>query len=224
MSHTSYSQILHNFTISCIQVRWQEKTIKTNVKGDVIMSKANKILSVMLVVALFAGLGAVFFTSTDPVSAAALTQRGGRGGWGGNGGNYTGLALEPLSESEAQALQKAILEEYGAFNLYTYASTQFEGAIPFAQIALSEQQHINALVRQAEKYGVSVPENPGLSVMPDFTTITEACQAGVDAEIADAALYDELKLVTTHSDLIQVYDRLQSASLNSHLPAFELCN
>lgn len=46
----------------------------------------------------------------------------------------------------------------------------------------------------------------------------------MDAEIADAALYDELKLVTTHADLLRVYDRLQSASLNSHLPAFEACN
>ena len=46
---------------------------------------------------------------------------------------------------------------------------------------------------------------------------------GVAAEIADAALYDDLKLVTVHSDLVQVYDRLQSASLNQHQPAFEAC-
>ncbi len=44
----------------------------------------------------------------------------------------------------------------------------------------------------------------------------------MDAEIADAALYDELKLVTTHEDLIRVYNRLQSASLNSHLPELSL--
>ncbi len=41
--------------------------------------------------------------------------------------------------------------------------------------------------------------------------------------IADAALYDTLKAVTTHASLLQVYDNLQSASLNQHLPAFEVC-
>ena len=43
------------------------------------------------------------------------------------------------------------------------------------------------------------------------------------AEIADAALYDELISGTTHTDLLRVYQMLQSASLNSHLPAFQVC-
>ncbi|HNS64439.1 MAG TPA: hypothetical protein PKN11_08425, partial [Anaerolineaceae bacterium] len=132
--------------------------------------------------------------------------------------------LTPLTEAEAVALQEAILEEYGAYNLYRAVLTQFGDVYPFNRIVLSEQQHTAALVRQAEKYGVAVPENPGLVNPPVFSSLAEACQAGVDAEIADAALYDELKLVTTHEDLIRVYNRLQSASLNSHLPEFEACN
>ena len=50
--------------------------------------------------------------------------------------------------------------------------------------------------------------------------MSEACQAGVQAEIADAALYDELMAVTTHADLLRVYTNLQSASLNDP-PVFE---
>ena len=46
----------------------------------------------------------------------------------------------------------------------------------------------------------------------------------MDAEIADAALYDELLKVTDNADLIQVFKNLQRASLNAHLPAFETCN
>ena len=183
------------------------------------------------------------FVPTGIVSAASPAGRGGPGGNGqtdtvpsnfgnagvarfgqANGTPGAGLALTPLTEAEAVALQEAILEEYGAYNLYRAVLTQFGDVYPFNRIVLSEQQHTAALVRQAEKYGVAVPENPGLVNPPVFSSLAEACQAGVDAEIADAALYDELKLVTTHEDLIRVYNRLQSASLNSHLPEFEAYN
>ena len=48
-------------------------------------------------------------------------------------------------------------------------------------------------------------------------------QAGVQAEIADAALYDEIMPLTTHADILRVYENLKSASLDNHLPAFEDC-
>jgi len=57
-----------------------------------------------------------------------------------------------------------------------------------------------------------------------MSILTAACQAGVDAEIADAALYDELLKVTDNPDVMQVFKNLQAASLNNHLPAFEACN
>lgn len=190
------------------------------------MQKTRKFLSVIIAVAMLAGLSAALFAPTGTVAAAAELRHGTPGGWGGNGaaGANAGAALVPLSDAEAQALQKAILEEYGAYNLYATVNVQFGNTIPFSYIVRAEQQHINALVRQAEKYGLIVPENPGLATPPTFASLAEACQAGVDAEIADAALYDELKLVTTNADLLQVYDRLQNASLTSHLPAFQLCD
>lgn len=193
------------------------------------MKSTRKFLSVALIVAVLAGLGVALFMPAGTVAAASDARRGTPGGWGGSssagsGAAFAGTALTPLSDAEAQALQDAILEEYGAFNLYTAVNAQFGSTIPFSYIVRSEQQHINALVRQAQKYGVAVPENPGLANPPVFATLAEACQAGVDAEIADAALYDELKLVTTHADLLQVYERLQKASLESHLPAFQLCD
>lgn len=190
------------------------------------MQKTLKFLSVILAVAVLAGLSAALFAPSGTVAAAAEPRRGSPGGRGGNGaaGANAGAVLGLLNDVEAQALQEAILEEYGAYNLYTAVNVQFGSPIPFSYIVRSEQQHINALLRQAEKYGVTVPENPGLTNPPALATLAEACQAGVNAEIADAALYDELKLVTTHTDLLQVYDRLQNASLTSHLPAFQLCD
>ena len=188
-----------------------------------------KLLNGLLVVALVAGL--VFLVvPAETVQAATDEFRRGPGGPGGPAGNGfgtgysgSGTALTALTDAEAQALQDAILEEYGALNLYQAVIEQFGSVAPFVQIANSEQQHVNALVRQADKYGVEVPENPGLESAPVFESLEEACQAGVDAEIADAALYDELMTVTDLTDILSVYTRLQSASLESHLPAFEDC-
>jgi len=170
-----------------------------------------------------AGNGQV--TGTGPMVGSGQTTGMGPGlGNGQAAGLGAGIGLTPLSEAEAAALQEAILEEYGALNLYQSVIEQLGNVYPFSMIVRSEQQHVTALVRQAEKYGLAVPENPGLINPPTFASLADACQAGVAAEIADAALYDELKLVTTHADLLRVYDRLQEASLNQHLPAFETCN
>lgn len=149
-------------------------------------------------------------------SAATLDARGGPGGTGG--------ALPPLDPAEVAALNEAMLEEYGALNLYTAVINQYGSIIPFSNIVRSEAQHVATLRQLFVKYGLAVPANPGLTPPPTFASVQAACQAGVDAEIADAALYDELLSVTDNRDVVQVYRNLQSASLNNHLPAFEACN
>jgi len=192
---------------------------------------AKKLVVFVAVVTVLA-LGLTALAPVGTVAAAAI-ERGGPGG-NGNGqgvsrGNTvaprgSGVALTPLSTDEQSGLQEAILEEYGALNLYNQVIAQFGSVYPFAQIARSEQMHVSALARQAEKYGVTVPENPGLTSAPAFASVTEACQAGVAAEIADAALYDTLMPLTTHTDLLRVYESLQKASLESHLLAFQACD
>lgn len=191
-----------------------------------------KIIGAVLV-AMVISLGVMAFVQPDVAFAAngALRDRpAGRGGSENGNGNGigsqtpgTGLALSPLSEVEKTALIRAIVEEYGAYNLYQSVIDQFGNAYPFSRIVLSEQQHINVLVRQATKYGVEIPENTGLISPTSFGSITEACASGVSAEIADAALYDELKAVVIHSDILRVFKSLQSASLNYHLPAYQVC-
>jgi hypothetical protein len=191
--------------------------------------KMVKVIGSFLVVAVLV-LGFSVLTPTGTVSAANIETRGGFGGRGGNGqGSGAGVIgtnaiLTPLSDTEKDALNQAILEEYGAFNLYQSVINQFGNVYPFSMIVTAEQQHINALVRQATKYGVAVPANPGLSAETSFNSFSAACQAGVTAEIADGALYDSLKLAVTHTDILQVFDALQSASLNMHLVAFQTCD
>ena len=122
------------------------------------------------------------------------------------------------------ALTAAINEEYGALNTYQAVLSQFGSVTPFSRIVRAEQQHVNALARLFTKYGLPVPANPGLVPAPTFASLTAACQTGVDAEIADAKLYDTLKPSVDNADILQVFANLQAASLNSHLPAFDACN
>jgi hypothetical protein len=190
--------------------------------------KILKVFGAITVIAILA-LGLMAFVQPGTVSAAALPRQGVPGGSGGNGQGTgpanpgSGIALTPLSAGEKDALNRAILEEYGALNLYQSVIAQLGNVYPFSQIAGAEQQHITALTRQATKYGVAIPANPGLSSVTSFTSLSDACQAGAAAEIADAALYDELKPAVNHTDILQVFNNLQSASLNSHLPAFQAC-
>lgn len=193
-------------------------------------TKFVKIFSTIAVVTVLV-LGALAFNQTGTVYASSLERRGGpsssdSAGYGQQSGSRSyqaSYAVTPLTDSEKEALTRAILEEYGAFNLYQSIIDQFGSVVPFAQIVRSEQQHINALTRLAVKYGVEVPANPGLTDAPQFATLADACEAGAAAEIADAALYDELSPLVAHTDILQVFSNLKSASLNSHLPAFEAC-
>ena len=132
--------------------------------------------------------------------------------------------VAPLDAAEVAALTAAIDEEYGALNTYQAVLSQFGSVTPFSRIVRAEQQHVNALARLFTKYGLPVPANPGLVPAPTFASLTAACQTGVDAEIADAKLYDTLKPSVDNADVLQVFANLQAASLNSHLPAFDACN
>ncbi len=71
-----------------------------------------------------------------------------------------------------------------------------------------------------------MPANTGLPAgAPNWwPTRQAACQRGVDVEIDDIALYDNLLPGMQHGDIIQVFTNLRSASINNHLPAFEACS
>ena len=87
---------------------------------------------------------------------------------------------------------------------------------------MSEQRHIDAIEKVLTRYGAAIPE---VTVELDvhFSTLAEACAAGVKAEKADAAIYDEWLPKVEKAEVIKVFQSLQSASLNQHLKAFEAC-
>jgi hypothetical protein len=193
--------------------KMNKKKMKTTFSFSRVISVAVLILSILVL------------TTPKMVYANSLEANGGPGGRGGqpvNPGN--GSSRTPFTTQEQEGLKSAILEEYGALNLYNSVIAQLGGISPFDRISAAEQQHVNVLIQQASKYAVAIPANPGLASPITFSTLAEACQAGATAEIADAALYDELKTFTTNTGLLRVYNNLQSASLKNHLPEFQSCD
>lgn len=135
-----------------------------------------------------------------------------------------GARLVRLTTAETSVLQTAIAEEYLALNTYNAVLKQYPSMVPFANIVLSEQQHVNALAGLFTKYGLAIPGNPGTTAGSYWSTRKAACQTGVEVEVDDIALYDRLIPTMTKADIVRVFSNLRSASLYSHLPAFEACN
>ena len=188
--------------------------------------KQNKIVRWGAAALVVGGLLLGTLASAGAASAAGLERYGGPTGrtTAPVTGSYRQTPVAPLDAAEVAALTEAINEEYGALNTYQAVLSQLGNVTPFNRIVRAEQQHVNALARLFTKYGLSVPANPELVPAPTFASLTAACQTGVDAEIADAALYDTLKPSVDNADILQVFANLQAASLNSHLPAFDACN
>ncbi len=132
---------------------------------------------------------------------------------------YTG----PLAEPEVDGLLLALNDEYHAWAVYDQVIIDFGAVRPFTSIQKAEAKHIAALTRLFEAYEVPVPDNPWSGNVASFDSVSEACAAGVAAEIANADLYDELFSSTEREDILRVYRSLQRASEENHLPAFQKC-
>jgi rubrerythrin len=135
----------------------------------------------------------------------------------------------PVGELAAEvqlALDEAINDEYKALATYEAVIAEFGAVRPFSMIKGAEEQHIASLKAIYDKYALTVPENDWASKVVAPATLQEACQTGVEAEIANAALYREelLPVVADHEDIKLVFESLMSASEDKHLPAFEKCN
>ncbi len=115
----------------------------------------------------------------------------------------------PDGEYAAAASYEAVLNKYGIVE-------------PYATIYQAELRHIDALIRQLERAGVDVPANPYTGKITAPGDLTTAAEAWAEGEILNVELYDDLIKRTSNENLLKVLGNLRSASLDSHLPAFEL--
>jgi len=120
--------------------------------------------------------------------------------------------MSRLTQAEIGALHEALDDEYKAWTTYDQVIHDFGPERPFIHIVESEARHIEALRTRFERYGVVMPGNPWAGRAPRFTSTREACQAGVEAEVENAALCDRL-MRTTHRE-----DRHRSSRLASLRP------
>ena len=181
-----------------------------------------KTLTIIILITLALVITASVFS---PTQAAYESRRGDPPNKRGTQPKAQGQTVEAtLSEQEAAGLAAAVQEEYTAMNTYQAVINTLGDVLPFVRIARSEQQHVNALIRVAQRFGVEVPGNAGEVADIEWSTLDEACRMGVTFEQMDADLYDKLMSNTTNPILIRVYSNLQRASLEKHLPAFEACN
>ena len=125
-----------------------------------------------------------------------------------------------LTQAEIAALHEALDDEYKAWTTYDQVIHDLGPQRPFINIIESEARHIEALRTLFERYEVAVPGNPWPDRVPRFASAREACQAGVDAEIENAALYERLMRSTEREDILAVFENLRRASQENHLPAF----
>ena len=147
-------------------------------------------------------------------------------------GNGAGEGITPLSEDEISYLNFVREEEKLARDVYQLMYETY-GAKIFTQIAVSEQQHMDTMLKMLDKYGLPDPasaesgvfNNGELQALYDFLvnwgddSYVDGLKVGVLIEETDIDDIGQAILFTQHVDLVTAYERLIEGS-KSHLAAF----
>lgn len=128
-----------------------------------------------------------------------------------------------MKDRTIAALSEALQDEYRALASYQAVIEKFGPVRPFVNIVEAEARHADALLRQFERLGAPPPANEwaGKARPPD--SLLAACEAGIAAEIENAAMYERLLKAVDDPAARRVLRNLQEASQSRHLPAFRRC-
>jgi rubrerythrin len=129
----------------------------------------------------------------------------------------------PTDEKTIEALREALDDEYRSRAAYRSIIDKFGPIRPFVNIVEAEERHASALLAQFERFGVEPPKDRWAGRTHAPPSLLEACRAGVEAEIANAAMYERLLTQVSDPRVREVLQRLQRASQERHLPAFRRC-
>ena len=131
--------------------------------------------------------------------------------------------MSSLTDSEVQVLTEALDDEYRAWATYGQVIADFGDVRPFINIREAEARHIQALLGLFERYELAVPANPWPGNVERYSSLQAACEAAVAAEIANGEMYERLLGKSQRADVLAVLRKLQAASQQRHLPAFQRC-
>ncbi|MET0089670.1 MAG: DUF2202 domain-containing protein [Candidatus Thiodiazotropha sp.] len=166
------------------------------------------------------------------VLAISVAQAGwGYGGGRGNGGGGQSSGSSDLNATEARQLVFLREEEKVARDVYDRLY-EIWGIFVFDNISNAEQNHMDAVLVQLNKYGLEDPVlQPGVfsdaSLQSLYDSLLnrgavspiEALQTGAMIEEVDMQDIQSMRASTARDDLISLYDRLACGSRN-HLRAF----
>lgn len=128
-----------------------------------------------------------------------------------------------VDEKTIGALREALDDEYKARATYQGVIDRFGPVRPFVNIIEAEERHANALLRLFERFGIEPPKDRWAGQVPAPSSLADACKAGVEAEVENAAMYARLLAQVSDARVRDVLTRLQQASQQRHLPAFRRC-
>jgi hypothetical protein len=133
------------------------------------------------------------------------------------------LGAGPLPGAAKASVERAIAAERQAELVYEAARAELGDAPPLRHIARAERRHSAALeaLLTAHGHALPVPDKKAVKGPSDLPT---ACRGGVAAEKDLIALYDKELAGALPSDVQCVFEHLQHASRDHHLPAFERCS
>ncbi len=120
-------------------------------------------------------------------------------------------------------LDQAYLDEMKAEHTYEQVIGQFGEVRPFSNIINAEVRHSQSVLDLYQEFGINPPVFESIDV-PIFASIQDACALGVTAERENIALYEEMMSQTKEQSILSVFENLQRASEENHLPAFERCS
>jgi len=119
-----------------------------------------------------------------------------------------------------EMLQYAIEDERLALAEYEFIMKEFNVSRPFSNIIEAEKSHEKALLNLYDVYGFEVSDFDATShvVLPD--SLSEIYDIGVEAEIANIAMYDKFLSYDLPDDVRRVFESLKKGSIN-HLDSFK---
>lgn len=129
-------------------------------------------------------------------------------------------SFENSDFSLEQMLVYAIQDEFLARAEYDYLITELNAGNPFTNIIKAEETHISILIPLFEKYDFETPEDTSAEHLIPATSITEALETGVLAEVNNIAMYELFLETDLPDDVRAVFIELRDGSEN-HLAAFE---
>ncbi|NLI55294.1 MAG: DUF2202 domain-containing protein [Clostridiales bacterium] len=117
-------------------------------------------------------------------------------------------------------LTYAVQDEYLARAEYALIMDEYGSIRPFTNIMKAEDTHVAALLPLFETYGIASPADESASHTASPASLTNAFEAGVNAEVNNIAMYETFLDQDLPSDVRAVFTSLMRASEN-HLRAFQ---